>query len=73
MGSLWTLIPLYKHQASSSLRYVENPYLSYYKVFGDLSFANLTFKGSLANTLSVLSIGSWFLIIQVPIGAFKNN
>ena len=73
MGSLWTPIPLYKCQASSSPRYTENPLLSHYRVLGDLSFSDLTFRGSLASTSPVLFVGSWFLVVQVPIGAFKNN
>ena len=51
-------IPLYKHQASSSPKYMQ--FLSFYtfKVIGDSSIIDLIFGGSLTGISLIISVGS---------------
>ena len=59
-------IPLYKHQTASSSRYVEFPNSQTFRVVGNHSVTDLTFRGSLVSTPPVLFIGSSPFVLQVP-------
>ena len=66
-GILVNSIPLYKHQAFSSPRYVNFLTLILLKLLEVLqSVIDLTFRGSLAGILPVLSINSSLFVLQIP-------
>ena len=60
------LIPLYKHQASSSSRYVQFPKSHTFKVIRDSSVTDLIFGEFLTNTPPVIPIRSSHFILQIP-------
>lgn len=53
-------IPLYKHQASSSLRYVKIPNSHTIEFLGNISISDLTFRESLPSIPPVLFVSSLF-------------